>query len=156
MEVNLPGFALSGADARIVPPTVRVKNPTQPSRMFGRLVTRYEFELKDNTTPENLFERRWALTLLDQVLSRLREDYAAAAKLEVFERLQIFLSGDKRLIPYTDVAASLGLSEGVVKVAVHRLRKRYGELLREGIAQTVATPEEIADEMRPLIAGTSR
>ena len=118
--------------------------------------TRYEFELKDDTTPENLFERRWALTLLDQVLNHLREDYAAAAKLEIFERLQIFLSGDKRLIPYTEVAASLGLSEGAVKVAVHRLRKRYGELLREEIAQTVATPEEVADEIRHLIAVTSR
>jgi len=118
--------------------------------------TRYEFELKDDTTPESLFERRWALTLLDHVLSRLREDYAEAAKLEIFERLQVFLSGDKRLIPYTEVAASLGLSEGSVKVAVHRLRKRYGELLRQEIAQTVATPEEVADEIRHLIAVTSR
>ncbi len=111
---------------------------------------RYALELEDNRTPEHLFERRWALTLLDQALGRLREEHEAPERSRVFEHLQPFLSGDKNLIPHAAVAASLGISEGAVKVAVHRLRKRYGELLRQEIARTVATPEEATQEIRHL------
>ena len=112
--------------------------------------TRYALELEDNRTPEHLFERRWALTLLNQALSRLREEHDAPERSRVFDHLQPFLSGDKKLIPHAIVAASLGISEGAVKVAVHRLRKRYGELLRQEIARTVSTPEEARDEIRHL------
>ena len=117
--------------------------------------TRYEFEPTDNVTPESIFERRWALTLLEQVMNRLAEEYMAEGKAKQFERLQIFLSGDKRSIPYVQTAADLGMSEGAVKVAVHRMRKRYGGLLRAEIAQTVASQGEIEEEIRYLIAATN-
>lgn len=118
--------------------------------------SRYALELEDARTPESLFERRWALTLLDQVLARLREEHADPERSRVFDRLQIYLSGDKNLIPHVTVAASLGISESAVKVAVHRLRKRYGALLRQEIARTVSTPEDIAAEIRHLQAVLGR
>jgi RNA polymerase sigma-70 factor (ECF subfamily) len=117
---------------------------------------RYQVEPVDNTTPESIFERRWALTLLDQVMLRLRGEYETEGKTEFFDRLRPCLSGAERLIPYSELGATLGLSEGALKVAVHRLRKRYGELLRAEIADTVSGPEEIEEEIRHLIAVTSR
>lgn len=112
--------------------------------------SRYALELEDTRTPESLFERRWALTLLDQVLARLREEHADPERSRVFDHLQIYLSGDKNLIPHATVAASLGISESAVKVAIHRLRKRYGALLRQETARTVATPEDVTAEIRHL------
>ncbi len=101
-------------------------------------------------SPEKIYERRWAMTLLDQVLARLRTEMAAAGKLGHFETLKFCLTGEKNA--YADVGARLGLSEGAVKVAVHRLRERYRALLRAEIAETVATEEEIDDELRSLFA----
>ena len=118
--------------------------------------SRYQVEPADEATPEQLFERRWALTLLDQVFHRLQGEYRSSGKTELFDRLQVFLSGDQRLIPYAEVGTSLGMSEGAVKVAVHRLRKRYGELLREEIAQTVSSPQEVDEELRYLVAALGR
>ncbi len=117
---------------------------------------RYRREPEDNATPEKLFERRWALTLLDQVLTRLSEDYAATGKRALFEQLQGCLTGDRHLLPYAEHAARLGVSEGAVKVSVHRLRQRYRRLLRDEIAQTVATPAEIDDEIRQLFAALEK
>jgi RNA polymerase sigma factor (sigma-70 family) len=118
--------------------------------------TRYACEAADNTTPETLFERSWAMTLLDQVMDRLRDEYAASGKSELFAALQDHLSGAERLVPYAELGAALGMSEGAVKVAVHRLRHRYGELLRAEIAQTVSGPEEVEEEIRNLITVTAR
>ena len=99
---------------------------------------------------EKLYERRWACTLLDQVLERLRVEMADADKLALFEALQFCLTGGKSA--YAEVARQLQMSEGAVKVAVHRLRARYRALLRAEIAETVARPEEIDDELRALLA----
>jgi len=115
---------------------------------------RYSLEPADPAaTAEQLFDRRWALTLLDSVLARLREEMARGGRLAVFEALKFSLSGDQQA--YADAARELGLSEGAVKVAVHRLRKRYRALIREEIAQTVAGPEEVETELRELFAALS-
>jgi RNA polymerase sigma factor (sigma-70 family) len=109
-------------------------------------------EPAESATPEILYERRWALTVLEQAMDRLRQEYVAAGKTALFESLQVYLSGDKGLAPYAEIAGTLGLSAGAVKVAVHRLRRRYGELVRQEVAQTVALPEEIEDEIRHLFS----
>jgi RNA polymerase sigma-70 factor (ECF subfamily) len=110
----------------------------------------YEHEPADPATPEILYERRWALRLLEQALCRLREELAGAGKQHLFEALKGTLTGEDAVAPYADIAGRLGLSEQAVKVAVHRLRRRYGELLRAEIAQTVARPEDVEDELRDL------
>jgi DNA-directed RNA polymerase specialized sigma24 family protein len=112
---------------------------------------RYCNEPADGVTPEKLFERRWALALLQQVMTRLRTDYEAKGKERQFDHLRGFLVGEKG-IGYCKAAVVLGLSEGAVKVAVHRLREKYRELLREEIGRTVGSPEEIDDEVRDLFA----
>jgi RNA polymerase sigma-70 factor (ECF subfamily) len=117
--------------------------------------TRYGMEPGHDQTPEKLFERRWALTLLDNVLTRLREEHVAAGKAEQFDGLKIALTADKRSIPYTELGARLGLSEGAVKVAVHRLRARYREVLRAEIANTVASAADVEEEIRQLFAALS-
>src|SRR5262249_50311695 len=106
-------------------------------------------EPADDWTPERLFERHWALALLDVVLSRLRQEYQDAGKEREFELLKGCLTGDP-VLPYGEIATTLGGSENAVKVAAHRLRKRYRELLREEIGHTVAQPEEIDDEIQRL------
>lgn len=114
--------------------------------------SRYAAEAVEHVTPESLYERRWALTLLACVLERLRSEFVSSEKVALFEELKGFLSapGEEEL-PYAAVAQRTGLKEGTVRVAVHRLRRRYGELLRAEIAQTVADPAEIEDELRCLV-----
>jgi RNA polymerase sigma factor (sigma-70 family) len=112
---------------------------------------RYATEPSDGTTPETIFEQRWAVTLLERVLTLLREECLAGDKGALFEQLKDYVWGEKSGVTYAEVAGALGLSEGAVKVAVHRLRHRFGELLRSEIAHTVARPEEIDDEVRHLI-----
>jgi RNA polymerase sigma-70 factor (ECF subfamily) len=114
--------------------------------------SRYRLEPADRDTPERLFERRWALTVLDRAMGRLRAEYARAGKAELFERLAACVGASSDDISYRDVATSLGLTEGAVKTAVHRLRRRLRERLRDEIAQTVASPQEIDEELRELIA----
>jgi RNA polymerase sigma-70 factor (ECF subfamily) len=106
-------------------------------------------EPADRETPERLFERRWALTLLDHVLAGLRREYEEAGKGPLFESLKGHLTGDA-CSPHAETAAQLGLSEGAVKVAVHRLRQRYRDRLREEIAQTLDDPADVEDEIRAL------
>jgi RNA polymerase sigma-70 factor (ECF subfamily) len=117
---------------------------------------RYALEPAEPLSPDRLFERRWALTLLDNVLSRLREEQRAARKTSEFELLKDSLTGGGRGTPYAELARRLGTSEGAVKVAVHRLRRRYRELLEAEIANTVASPEEIAEERRYLLSVVSK
>ena len=102
---------------------------------------------------EKIYDRRWALTLLDAVMARLRTEMAGAGKLAHFEALKFCLTGEKNA--YAEIGARLAMSEGAVKVAVHRLRERYRALLRAEIAETVAGPEEIEDELRALMAALS-
>ena len=114
---------------------------------------RYLREPADAMTAEKVFDRRWALTLLDRVLARLGAEMTALGKAAQFEALKFCLGGEKRA--YAEVARILGMSEGAVKVAVHRLRERYRALIRAEIAETVASPAEIDAEMRDLFAALS-
>ena len=116
---------------------------------------RYHLEPRHDLTAEKIYERRWALTLLDRVLGRLREEVVAGGKTAQFEELKIFLSAGKGSIPYATVAAKLGSTPEAIKVAVHRLRRRYRELLRAEIANTVATPAEVDEEIRYLFRALS-
>ncbi|MGB8370600.1 MAG: sigma-70 family RNA polymerase sigma factor [Limisphaerales bacterium] len=110
------------------------------------------FEPADNLTAENIFERRWALTLLEQVLRRLRAEYVRDGREKLFEQLKPTLTETSRTVGYAEIATRLGTTEGAVKVAVHRLRQRYREVLRAEIADTVASPGEVEDEIRNLFA----
>lgn len=112
---------------------------------------RYNAEPADAQTPEKLFERRWALALLQQVMARLRDEFEAKGKGRLFDQLRGFLVGEKGA-GYRQAANELRLSEGAVKVAVHRLRQRYRELLHEEIARTVGGPDEVEEEIRALFA----
>jgi len=103
-------------------------------------------------TAEKIFERRWALTLLDQVLRRLRAEHVRDGKEKLFEQLKPTLTEASRAVAYAEIAARLGTTEGAVKVAVHRLRQRYRELLRAEIAETVASASEVEEEIRNLFA----
>jgi RNA polymerase sigma-70 factor (ECF subfamily) len=102
-------------------------------------------------TPETIYERRWAETVLEAVLARLRQEYESAGERERFEILKPFLAGEKQPKAGTQLVAQLGITESSAYSAVHRLRKRYGELLREEIAHTVNRPEEIEEELRYLV-----
>jgi RNA polymerase sigma-70 factor (ECF subfamily) len=119
---------------------------------FATAESRLSLEPFHALTAEKAFARRWALTLLDCVLCRLREEFAAAGKAQVFDLLKNFLSGPTKAVSYAEVGAALNMTEGTVKVAVHRLRRRYRDLLRGEIAQTVADRDEVDDEIRELFA----
>jgi RNA polymerase sigma factor (sigma-70 family) len=114
--------------------------------------TRYGHEPSNLLTPEQCYERRWAVALLDRVLNRLQHEAAEQQKSELFAALKSCLVGDRESQPYALLAGQLQMSEGAVKVAVHRLRQRYRELLREEIGQTVASPAEVDEEMRYLVS----
>jgi RNA polymerase sigma-70 factor (ECF subfamily) len=103
------------------------------------------------STPERVFDRRWALALIERALTRLESEYARAGKAAVFAALKPALGGD-RGIPYGNLARTLGISEGAVKVAMHRLRARCAESIRDEVAQTVDSPEDVDDELRLLFA----
>jgi RNA polymerase sigma-70 factor (ECF subfamily) len=113
---------------------------------------RYQLEPVEHWTPERLFERRWALTLLEQVLARLGERYAEQGKRDLFETLKVFLTYPETAGMHADLAAQLGMTEGALKVAVHRLRRRYREMLKDEITETVTHPDEMADELDTLMA----
>jgi len=112
---------------------------------------RYRLEPASDLTPERMFEKQWALSLLDHVLSRLHAEMAAAGKSALFEAVKDTLTG-VRSITYAAIGAELGMTEGAVKVAAHRMRRRYRALLQEEIAQTVASSDEIGDEIRYLLS----
>lgn len=112
--------------------------------------TRYGIDPQDTRTPEQAFEHRWALALLDQVLDRLEGEFRARGQAELFAGLKPCLIGGRAEQPYAELATKLGMGEAAVKVAVHRLRQRYRELLRAEIAETVASAAEVDSEMRHL------
>ena len=103
-------------------------------------------------TPERMFDRRWALALLGQAFAKLREEFASAKKVDEFDHLKVFLSTPTTDGAYDDAAAALGISADAVAVKVHRLRQRYRELIRDEVAQTVASSAEIEEEMQYLFA----
>jgi len=109
----------------------------------------------EEATPESLFERRWALSLLEHVMARLHAEFAVAGKAEQLERLSVFLNRDSEDARYKEVADEMGLSAGALRMSVHRIRRAYRQLLREEIAQTVSTPEETDEEIRFLLSTLS-
>jgi RNA polymerase sigma-70 factor (ECF subfamily) len=117
---------------------------------------RYHLEVNPQLTPDQVFDQRWALALFQKALARLQKESVAAGKSAQFEELKTFLSSESAGGAYDGAASRLGLSSGAVAVAVHRLRQRYGELVREEIAHTVATPADVEEEMRYLIGLMSR
>jgi RNA polymerase sigma factor (sigma-70 family) len=126
------------------------------SLTFDEAETGWIHEPADNVTPEQSFEWRWALTLLDQVMSRLSAEFARDGNAELFEALKPCLLGERTSQPYATLASKLAMTEGSVKVAVYRLRQRYRQLLRKEIAGTVMKPEEVEEEMRHLFAVLAR
>jgi RNA polymerase sigma factor (sigma-70 family) len=111
---------------------------------------RFDLEPADPATPEMLFERQWALTVIEQSLGRLEQELAAEGKNEWFDALKSSLTLQDQQMSHAELAARMGMSESAVKVTLHRLRKRYRALLRETIAQTVASPDEVDEEIRHL------
>jgi len=116
---------------------------------------RYLAEPMDQNTPEKVFDHSWAIALLEQVISRLKLEMVAEGKAELMAELKGFLSGDDDLSSYPETARRLGMTEGTLRVNIHRLRHRYRDLLRAEIAHTVDTPEGIDDEIRRLFAALS-
>ncbi len=113
---------------------------------------RLQIEPATDLTPERLYERRWALTLLDAVLERLRAEMIAAGKASLFEALRGFLSDAAGTLSYAEAAARLGMTEAATRKSVQRLRERYRELLRAEVAHTVGAPHEVESELRHLLA----
>jgi RNA polymerase sigma-70 factor (ECF subfamily) len=118
--------------------------------------TRFLAEPSVTETPQTLFERQWIFTLLARVLDDLQAECEAGGKGRLFADLRLHLQGDRQGPPYAEVAARHGLSEGAVKVTVHRLRQRYGEMLRGEVARTVGSAEEVDEELRHFIAVSAR
>ena len=114
--------------------------------------SRYHLEPVDTMTANKIYERRWVLTLLDEVLKRVHEEYVADGKAMLFDQLKETLTGERSSIPYAEIGQRLGMTEGAVKVAVHRLRQHYREQVRAEIAETVANPGEVEEELRHLFA----
>ena len=106
-------------------------------------------------SPDEGFDREWAVALLAKVIERLGAECAAAGRARQFEELKVFLTAEKGAVPYTPAANALGIDEGAVRVAVHRLRKRYRELLRDEIAQTLSDPSQVDEEMRALLVAVA-
>ena len=111
---------------------------------------RYRLEPAETATPESLFERGWALTLLEGVLARLEEEYRRAGKQAAMEAMRPALTTDREAIDYAEMSQKLGMTETAARVAVHRLRQRYRRLIRAEVASTVASPEEVDAEMSLL------
>ncbi len=117
--------------------------------------TRYQIEPVDQLSPDRLYDRAWAMMLLEKVVGRLREENSAGGKERSFEVLKPFLMFERGAIPYAQVAAELRLTESAVRVAVHRLRRHYRQLLRAEIAQTLADASMVDEELRSLFSAFS-
>jgi RNA polymerase sigma factor (sigma-70 family) len=113
---------------------------------------RYRLEPQTAATPETLYDQKWAASLLGQAVATMRSEYAVQGKESLFNILRSVVWGDHQDTTYADLARQTGLSEGAFKVAVHRLRGRFRECLRQEVAQTVGNPEEVDDELRALLS----
>lgn len=120
-----------------------------------RAEVRYRSEPATTLTPERLFDQKWATSLLERVLQILSREYAAAGKGALFDNLRGPLWGGRGEISYEELGRKLGMTEGAIKVAMHRLRLRYKECLHDEVAHTVASPGEVDDELRHLLASLS-
>ena len=117
---------------------------------------RYAFEPADEINPQTLFDQAWAIAVLDQAMALLEKEYTGTGKQALFEALTPALQGDRPSLSYADLGATLQMTEGSLKVAVHRIRQRYRELLRAAVANTVADPLEVDAELRHLMLVLSR
>ena len=117
---------------------------------------RFQLEPRTEETPERIFDRGWALILLDNAVRQVQAEMTRAGRDSHFTQLKGYLTGDEPHASYADAASVLNMSEGAVKVAVHRLRRRFRDVVRREIAQTVSTPDEIDDELRHLWSAVSR
>ena len=116
---------------------------------------RYSLEPASWLSPEKIYEQSCALALLENALLKLRSEFEAGGKSEKFQRLKCFLTSDGEPSSYAELAAQLNSTEAALKMAVSRLRARYGELLREEVANTVSSPEEVEDELKALLSSLS-
>ena len=114
--------------------------------------TRYALEPADSLTPEMVFERRWAFAVLERTMTALRREYSTQEKGELFDQLEGFLPGGHGTVSRVELAAKRGLTVGAIDVAIHRLRQRFGALLREQVAETVSSEQEVKEEIRHLIS----
>jgi RNA polymerase sigma-70 factor (ECF subfamily) len=112
--------------------------------------TQFQIAAEPESSPDKAFDREWAVALLEKVIERLRAEQTAAGRAEQFEQLKVFLAAAKGTVPHAEVAKALCIDEGAVRVAAHRLRKRYRQLLRDEIAHTLADPAQVDEEMRSL------
>jgi RNA polymerase sigma factor (sigma-70 family) len=116
---------------------------------------RYKIDPADNLSPDKLYDRAWAVTMLERVITRLRDESLAEGKSSQYEQLRPFLMVGKADIPFAQAAAALNMTEGAVRVAVHRLRRRYREVLRDEIAQTLSDPAQADEELQALFTALS-
>lgn len=119
---------------------------------FENAENQYALEPADDLSPDKIFEKSWALTVLERTMDRLEAELAGKNKQKLFDHLRVYIGAETSSVPYSKAAAELGMTEGSVRVAVHRLRRRCRELLRDEIAQTVAAEDQIDDEIRGLFA----
>ena len=123
---------------------------------FQNAESQYALEPRDELSPDKLFERSWALTVLARTMAHLQAEATSTNKQKLFDHLKVYLTAEKSSVPYRDVAAELDMTEGAVRVAIHRLRRRYRELLRDEIAQTVTSDDQIDEEIRDLFTALGR
>ena len=116
---------------------------------------RYQREPRDEETPERIYQRRWALAMLDRTIGRLRSEFEQHGRLDHFDKLKAFLLSNSD-VPYSVLAPELGMSESALKVSIHRLRKRYRELFRQEIEATVSGPEAVEEELRFLVVALTQ
>ncbi len=114
--------------------------------------SRFAAEPSHTLQPDMLFDRQWAMTLLARTMAQLQDEYVATGRAALFQYLQNCLAKEESGLPYVEIAARLNLTAAAVKMAVHRLRARYREILRGEIADTVSSPEEIEEELRHLFS----
>lgn len=119
---------------------------------FNEAENQYALEPADRLSPEKLFDKSWALTVLERTMACLKTELAGKNKKELFDHLKIYLTAEKDYIPYRDTAAELNMTEAAVRTAVHRLRRHYRKSLRDEIAQTVTTEDQIDEEIDDLFA----
>ena len=118
--------------------------------------SRYDLEAIEAETPENIYDRQWALVLLELVLTRLREEMTEQGKEDLFRSVQPYITGKPKLATYAELAEQLKMSTSAIKVAVHRLRKRYRSILEQEIMQTLEDPSEVGEEIHKLFATVTR
>jgi RNA polymerase sigma-70 factor (ECF subfamily) len=116
---------------------------------------KYALEPVSDLSPERIFEKSWALSILEQTMAQLEAEFKSTGKQELFNRLKVYLGGDGESVPYRDVAVDLDMTEDAIKAAVYRLRRDYRRFLRNEIAQTVTSDEQIDEEIRDLFVAVS-